>query len=46
MKTSLKKFAAAVGIATFGVIAMSSSAWAQALEKQKVSIAVGGTNLF
>jgi NitT/TauT family transport system substrate-binding protein len=46
MKTSLKKFAAAVGIATFGVIAMSSSAWAQALEKQKVSIAVGGKNLF
>lgn len=46
MKTGLKKFAAIVGIASVGVFAMSSSAWAQALEKQKVSIAVGGKNLF
>ena len=46
MKTGLKKLAAIVGIATVGMIAMSGSAWAQALEKQKVSIAVGGKNLF
>ena len=46
MKTRLKKLAVSVGIATVGVIGMSNSAWAQALEKQKVSIAVGGKNLF
>ena len=46
MKTGLKKIAAIVGIATVGLFAISSSAWAQALEKQKVSIAVGGKNLF
>jgi NitT/TauT family transport system substrate-binding protein len=46
MKIRLKKFAAIAGIATIGILATSSSAWAQALEKQKVSIAVGGKNLF
>src|SRR5690349_9358534 len=46
MKTGLKKIAVIVGIATLGVAGFSGSAWAQALEKQKVSIAVGGKNLF
>jgi len=46
MKTNMKKLFAAVGIATFGMLAVSSGAWAEALEKQKVSIAVGGKNLF
>ena len=46
MKTALKKIAVIVGIATLGMAGMSGSAWAQALEKQKVSIAVGGKNLF
>ena len=46
MKIRLKKFAAIAGIATIGILATSSSTWAQALEKQKVSIAVGGKNLF
>lgn len=46
MKTGLKKLVAIVGIATAGVVGMTGSAWAQALEKQKVSIAVGGKNLF
>lgn len=46
MKIRLKKFAAIAGMTAIGILATSSSAWAQALEKQKVSIAVGGKNLF
>ena len=46
MKTGRKKIAAFVGVATLGMAGMANSAWAQALEKQKVSIAVGGKNLF
>ena len=46
MKTGLKKIAVILGIATLGMAGMAGSAWAQALEKQKVSIAVGGKNLF
>src|SRR3954470_4539774 len=46
MKIRLRKFAAIAGITAIGILATSSSAWAQALEKQKVSIAVGGKNLF
>lgn len=46
MKIRFKKLAAIAGITAIGILATSSSAWAQALEKQKVSIAVGGKNLF
>ncbi len=46
MKIRFKKLAAIAGMTAIGILATSSSAWAQALEKQKVSIAVGGKNLF
>src|SRR6476620_3818389 len=46
MKTGFKRIAVIVGIATLGMAGITGSAWAQALEKQKVSIAVGGKNLF
>ena len=45
MKTGLKKIAVIVGIATLGMAGMAGSAWAQALEKPKITIAVGGKNL-
>src|SRR6476620_8134107 len=46
MKTGFKRIAVIVGIATLGMMGTAGSAWAQTLEKPKVSIAVGGKNLF
>lgn len=46
MKLTRKQFMAALGMVALGGLSFSTAAYAQALEKQKVSIAVGGKNLF
>ena len=46
MKLTRKKFIATLGMLAVGGLGLSGSVAAQALEKQKVSIAVGGKNLF
>ena len=45
MRCTRKQFGMAVALFAAGCLGVSSTAWAQALEKQKVSIAVGGKNL-
>lgn len=46
MKFNWKQFSVAVGLFLFGYFTFSSTLFAQTLEKSKVSIAVGGKNLF
>lgn len=46
MKFNLKQFAIALALFLAGYLTFNSNLFAQTLEKQKVSIAVGGKNLF
>lgn len=46
MRPSWKQFAIAIGLFLLGYFSFNGHARAQAVEKQKVSIAVGGKNLF